>query len=67
VAGAAGTDLLDWQPDPAVERLVRSWPGRVDAARARGLGLLPDTDFEAIVRQYIAENPAAIYLSIKKD
>ena len=64
VAGAAGTDLLDWQPDPAVERLVRSWPGRIDAARARGLGLLPDTDFEAIVRQYIAENPSAVRLPI---
>ena len=64
VTGTAGTDLLDWQPDPAVERLVRSWPGQVDAARARSLGLHPDTSFEAIVRQYIAENPAAVRLPV---
>ena len=59
-AGRATADLLDWVPDAAIARLVRGWPGNVDAARARSMGLLADVSFEDIVRQYIAENPAAV-------
>lgn len=60
VAGSAVSALLDWTPDPAIERLVRSWPGKFDAARAHGLGLKADNSVEDILRQYIAENPQAI-------
>jgi D-erythronate 2-dehydrogenase len=65
VAGADATGLLDWTPDPAIERLVSTWPGDVQSTRARGLGLLPDTDFESIVRQYVRENPQAIQLPVR--
>lgn len=64
VAGTAGTDLLDWEPDAAIVKLVNSWPGKVDAARARAMGLTPDASFEAIVRQYVAENPQAVTLKV---
>lgn len=63
VAGKAGGALLDWQPDPAIEKLVRSWPGDVAWERARALGLRSDESFEAIVREYIAENPQAVRLA----
>lgn len=63
VAGKAATLLLDWVPDAGVARLVGSWPGQVDAARARGMGLQADASFEAIVRQYVAENPQAVKLT----
>lgn len=62
VAGKAATDLINWQVDPAIASLVTSWPAHVDAVRARGIGLLPDTDFEAIVRDYMRENPDAVKL-----
>jgi nucleoside-diphosphate-sugar epimerase len=62
VAGAQATALLDWKLDPATERLVGSWPSNVDAARARSIGLQPDTSFEDIVRGYIAGNPDAVTL-----
>jgi nucleoside-diphosphate-sugar epimerase len=62
VAGREATALLDWSPDPAIERLVRSWPGDLAWDRARGLGLRNDADFLAIVREYIAENPQALRL-----
>jgi nucleoside-diphosphate-sugar epimerase len=65
VAGADATGLLDWTPDPAIERLVSTWPGDVQATRARGLGLLPDPDFEGIVREYVRENPQAIQLPVR--
>jgi D-erythronate 2-dehydrogenase len=63
VAGPQASALLDWQPDPAIEKLVRSWPGDVAWDRARGLGLTSDASFEAIVREYIAENPQAVRLA----
>jgi nucleoside-diphosphate-sugar epimerase len=65
VAGREATALLDWQPDPAIEKLVRSWPGDVAWDRARGLGLANDAGFEAIVREYIAENPQAVRLALR--
>ena len=65
VAGKEATALLDWQADPAIEKLVRSWPGDVAWDRARGLGLKSDASFEAIVREYIAENPQAVRLAVR--
>lgn len=65
VAGTDATSLLDWTPDPAIERLVSTWPGDVQSARAGALGLLPDTDFESIVREYVRENPQAVELPVR--
>ena len=58
LAGAEVSRLIDWQPDPAISKLVTSWPATVDAARARALGLLPDADFDSIVAEYLRENPS---------
>jgi nucleoside-diphosphate-sugar epimerase len=55
VGGPAVSTLIDWVPDPAVARLVTSWPARIRADRAQALGLSPDPDFGSIVRAYIAE------------
>jgi hypothetical protein len=60
VAGAETVALIDWAVDPAIARIVTSWPARLDTARARQLGLLPDADFESIVRDYVCENPDAV-------
>jgi D-erythronate 2-dehydrogenase len=65
VAGRDATALLDWEPDAAIEHLVRSWPGEVAWDRARRLGLKNDADFVAIVREYIAENPQAVKLPVR--
>lgn len=64
-AGPQATALLDWQPDPAIEKLVHSWPGDVAWDRARALGLRNDASFEAIVRDYIEENPQAVRLALR--
>lgn len=60
VGGSAAAALLDWQPDPLVQRVVGSWPGAVAFARAQALGLRPDAEFEAVVRDYARENPQAV-------
>ncbi len=57
VAGKDVADLIDWVHDPVVTAIVGSWPGNIDAARARSLGLQPDTDFESIIAAYLSENP----------
>lgn len=55
VGGKAARDLVRFEKDPAVVRLVDSWPAAVHAARAERMGILPDTDFETIVRDYVAD------------
>ena len=64
VAGKAATDLLDWTPDPAILKLVETWPGVVSSKRAKALGLQADTDYEKVIRDYVRENPSAIKLKI---
>jgi D-erythronate 2-dehydrogenase len=65
VAGKQAAALLDWEPDAAIEKLVRSWPGDVAWDRARGLGLRNDESFEGIVRDYMAENAQAVRLALR--
>jgi nucleoside-diphosphate-sugar epimerase len=55
VAGPGASALIDWAPDPAVARLVTSWPARIRADRAERLGLAPDPDFGSIISRYLAE------------
>jgi nucleoside-diphosphate-sugar epimerase len=64
VAGKPCRDLIDWTPDATIARIVTNWPARIDSARARGLGLLPDPDFETIIRDYVRENPNAIQVQL---
>jgi nucleoside-diphosphate-sugar epimerase len=55
VGGPQASALIDWVPDPVVDRLVTSWPARIRAERADRLGLAPDPDFGSVVRAYLAE------------
>jgi nucleoside-diphosphate-sugar epimerase len=64
VAGPGATALIDWVLDPAIHNIVKTWPARINAARARGLGLLPETSFEDIIREYLRENTDAVTLTL---
>lgn len=55
VAGAEVSALVDWVPDESIIAIVTTWPSRFDTARARGLGLAADPDFESIIRAYVAD------------
>ncbi len=57
IAGAPVAQRIDWTPDANILRIVRGWPAQIDAERARGLGLLPDANFDALIEEYLAENP----------
>ena len=60
LGGSAAAALLNWQVDPAIERIVATWPTRIASPRANALGLQADASFDSIVRAYISENPNAI-------
>ena len=55
-AGPEASALIDWVPDPAVARLVKSWPARIRSGRAERLGLTQDPDFGSIIGRYVAES-----------
>jgi len=54
VAGPQVSALIDWVPDPAVERMFATWPARIQAERAARLGLAPDPDFDSVIRMHLA-------------
>ncbi|MFH8658326.1 D-erythronate dehydrogenase [Streptomyces afghaniensis] len=60
LAGDAVADLVTIAPDPDVEAIVGSWPSVFDTTRAAALGLRPDPDFAAVVRDYVADHREAV-------
>jgi D-erythronate 2-dehydrogenase len=56
VAGPEVSSLIDWIPDPVVARMMASWPARIRADRASGLGLAPDPDIDSVIRMHLAES-----------
>lgn len=60
IAGADATALIDWRHDPQVEKIIASWPSRFRPARAQALGLQADGSIDALVRDYVRENPGAV-------
>ncbi|KAB2893229.1 MAG: NAD-dependent epimerase/dehydratase family protein [Burkholderiaceae bacterium] len=65
VAGKEATALIDWEPDAQIARIVTGWPSRFNPRRAQALGLAADESFEAILRDYVRENPQAVKLAVK--
>jgi D-erythronate 2-dehydrogenase len=55
VAGPAVAARVRFERDPLVERIVSSWPGAWDTARALRLGFGGDADFDAVVRAYLED------------
>jgi nucleoside-diphosphate-sugar epimerase len=55
VAGDAAVKRIEWQPDPFLEKIVGSWPGRWDMTRAEQLGLKGESSFADVIRSYIED------------
>lgn len=55
VAGASVAERVQWRYDPAIDRIVSTWPARFDARIGAALGMRGDADFASVVRDYIAE------------
>jgi D-erythronate 2-dehydrogenase len=59
VAGQAVADRIRWEPDPAIQRIVATWPVRAEAGRARRMGFADDGTFEAILQAHISDELSA--------
>jgi len=56
VAGKEVSALVRWQLDPALDRIVATWPGDFSTPRADSLGFQRDQSFDDIVRAYMADD-----------
>lgn len=55
LAKVGGQDKLQYvkeEPDPVTEKIVRTWPVKVDDSTAIKLGLVRDESAESLVREY---------------
>lgn len=55
VAGADVAKRIRWQQDPAIIRIVNTWPGDFITSRADAMGFRHDASFDDIVRAYIED------------
>ncbi|MCC7326045.1 MAG: SDR family oxidoreductase [Burkholderiales bacterium] len=56
VAGDAVAQRVRWEFEPAIDRIVSTWPARFAPVQGPALGMRADADFESIVRAYIADD-----------
>jgi nucleoside-diphosphate-sugar epimerase len=56
VAGDAVADRVKWLYDPVIDKIVATWPANFAPKLGPRLGMKADTDFESIVRAYIADD-----------
>ena len=56
VSGDAVASRVKWQLDPAIDKIVATWPSNYAPALGPSLGMRADPDFESIVRAYIADD-----------
>ena len=55
VGGEEALQRVRFEADERIDRIVRSWPARFNAARAAALGFVADQNIVSIVRSYAAE------------
>lgn len=55
VAGAQAAQRIRWERDPAIERIVNSWPGDFITTRADAMGFKRDAGFDDIIRVHIEQ------------
>ena len=60
IAGKERLNLIEWQHDANIEKIVKSWPIQIEAAYAKSLGFEADKSFEDIIRAQIEDNPTAL-------
>ncbi|MCO4892343.1 SDR family oxidoreductase [Cupriavidus sp. WGtm5] len=55
VAGDAVADLVTWEREERVEKIVGTWPAAWNAERALALGFESDASFDAVIRAYMED------------
>ncbi|MGI5132727.1 D-erythronate dehydrogenase [Pseudonocardia sp. CA-107938] len=52
-AGPEVAELVRWEPDPAVDAIVRTWPARTDISRAVAAGFRADAGFGDLLAAHL--------------
>ncbi len=60
VAGQEAVDLVKWEEDKNIQRIVQSWPVQVEASYAESLGFKADADFESIIQAHIEDTTSEL-------
>lgn len=55
VAGSDILKLIRFEPDPAIQRIVGTWPESFTATRAKGLGFESERSFDDIINIYLED------------
>ncbi|MGH3167696.1 MAG: hypothetical protein ACRDN0_17630, partial [Trebonia sp.] len=55
VAGPSAAEMIDFAPDPDIQRMLANWPSRIVSERGARLGLTADPDYDSIIRAHLAE------------
>jgi len=58
IAGDTVAARVRFERDPAIEKIVNSWPGNFSATYARSLGFVFDANFDDVVRAFIERDAA---------
>lgn len=58
VSGPEPESLIDWVPDPDIQRIAASWPSAFDTEKAERLGLKRDASFAEILRYFLEDDRA---------
>lgn len=53
IAGTETADLIRFEPNDAIARIVGGWPAQFECARANALGLTADASFDDVIQQYL--------------
>ncbi len=56
VAGDKVADRVHWNYDPAIDRIVSTWPANFAPRLGMAFGMQADRDFDSIVQAYIADD-----------
>ncbi len=56
VAGPEPAKLIDWQPDPGIQRIVEGWRGDMRPEKAKALGFRAPGSFEDSVRWFLEDD-----------
>ena len=60
VAGQHAVDLVKWEEDKTIQRIVQSWPVQVEASYAKSLGFKADANFESIIQAHIEDTESEL-------
>jgi D-erythronate 2-dehydrogenase len=65
VGGGEAVALIREEPDPAIWAIVRNWPTRFAATRARALGFAAEESFDEIIRIHVEDELGGVRLAAR--